>query len=236
MAVTEALGGTRLEDFLLTRHLLIDSLLDEAIERGEVSQVIEVAAGLSPRGWRFAERYGERLTYIETDLPAMAARKRVALERAGSLGPGHRVLKLDALRGGGEESLTALAAELDPSRGLAIVTEGLLTYLDRDSVLGLWRRAAETLQRFPHGLMLSDLHLGGENAGLVTAIGTLVLSAFVRGRVEMHFEDATDALAALTDAGFAAATLHRGSEAPYPRGADSVRVIEATVRGERGRA
>src|SRR6476619_3445777 len=66
MAVTEALGGTRLEDFLLTRHLLIDSLLEEAIERGEVSQVIEVAAGLSPRGWRFAERHGERLTYIET--------------------------------------------------------------------------------------------------------------------------------------------------------------------------
>src|SRR4051794_818577 len=62
MAITEALGGTRLEAFLPPRHLLIDSLLDEAIERGEVSQVIEVAAGLSPRGWRFAERYGGRLT------------------------------------------------------------------------------------------------------------------------------------------------------------------------------
>jgi O-methyltransferase involved in polyketide biosynthesis len=236
MAVTEALGGTRLEDFLLTRHLLIDSLLDKAIERGEVSQVIEVAAGLSGRGWRFAERYGERLTYIETDLPAMAERKRAALERAGSLGPGHRVLELDALRDDGKESLTALAAELDPSRGLAIVTEGLLTYLDRDSILGLWRRAAESLRRFPHGLMLSDLHLGGENAGLATAIGALVLSAFVRGRVEMHFDDEADAVAALTRAGFAAAALHRGSEASYRRGTDSVRVIEATVHGERGRS
>ena len=84
MAIAEALGATRLEDLLLTRHLLIDNLLDEAIERGEVSQVIEVAAGLSPRGWRFAERYGERLTYIETDLPGMAARKRVAPKRAAA--------------------------------------------------------------------------------------------------------------------------------------------------------
>jgi O-methyltransferase involved in polyketide biosynthesis len=235
MAVTKALGGTRLEDFLLARHLLIDSLLDDAIERGEVSQVIEVAAGLSPRGWRFANRHGERLTYMETDLPAMAARKRAALERAGSLGPTHRVLELDALRGGGEGSLTALAAELDPSRGLAIVTEGLLTYLDRDSVLGLWRRAAESLQRFPHGLMLSDLHLGGENAGVLTAIGGLVLSAFVRGRVEMHFEDEESAIAALTDAGFDGAILHRGSETSNMRGPDSVRVIEATLRGGRGR-
>jgi O-methyltransferase involved in polyketide biosynthesis len=236
MAITEALGGTRLEDFLLTRHLLIDSLLDESIERGEVSQVIELAAGLSPRGWRFAERYGERLTYIETDLPGMAERKRVALERAGSLGPSHRVLALDALRHEDEASLAGLAAELDPSRGLAIVTEGLLSYLDRDSVLGLWRRAAESLRRFPHGLMLSDLHLGGENTGLITAIGVRVLSAFVRGSVEMHFEHEADAAAALTNAGFAAATLHSGTEISDARGAGSVRVIEATVRGEGGRS
>jgi O-methyltransferase involved in polyketide biosynthesis len=235
MAVAEALGATRLEDFLLARHLLIDGLLEAAIERGEVSQVIEVAAGLSPRGWRFAERHGERITYMETDLPAMAARKRLALERAGSLGPGHRVLPLDALREDGAESLTALAARLDPSRGLAIITEGLLTYLDRDSVLGLWRRAAESLHRFPHGLMLSDLHLGGENAGLVTAIGRLALSAFVRGHVEMHFEDEADAVAALIDAGFAAATLHSGAEISDARGAGGVRVIEATVGGGRVR-
>ena len=58
MAVTQAFGGARLEDFLLARHLLIDSLLEGAIERGEISQVIEIAAGMSPRGWRFAERYG----------------------------------------------------------------------------------------------------------------------------------------------------------------------------------
>ena len=62
MAVNQALGGTSLEVLLLARHLLIDRLLEAAIERGEISQVIEIAAGLSPRGWRFAERHGERLT------------------------------------------------------------------------------------------------------------------------------------------------------------------------------
>ena len=43
-------------------------------------------------------------------------------------------------------------------------------------------------------------------------------------------------MAALTDAGFAAATLHSGTEISDARGAGSVRVIEATVRGERGRS
>jgi O-methyltransferase involved in polyketide biosynthesis len=230
MQATRALGGTRLEDFLLARHLLIDRCLEAAIERGEVTQVIEVAAGMSPRGWRFVERYGERLTYIETDLPAMAERKRRALERAGSLGPRHRVAVLDALDESSAHSLTALAGELDRDRGLAIVSEGLLSYLDRDSVLGLWRQAAGSLARFPHGLMLSDLHLASENTGLMTAVGVRMLSAFVRGRVQMHFADEAEAVAALRDAGFAAATLHCGSEVSNASGAGSVRVIEASTR------
>jgi O-methyltransferase involved in polyketide biosynthesis len=230
-----ALGGTDLEGFLLARHLLIDRRLRAAIERGEVSQVIEIASGMSPRGWRFAKQYGSRVTYMETDLPAMAERKRAALERAGSLGPGHRVAALDALSESGEGSLTTLAGELDRRRGLAIISEGLVSYLDRDSVLGLWRRAADSLGRFPHGLMLSDLHLASENAGLMTAVGVQMLSAFVRGRVEMHFAEEAQAIAALLAAGFAAATLHRGSEVSDAGNADGVRVIEAATRAAPGR-
>jgi O-methyltransferase involved in polyketide biosynthesis len=229
MEATRVLGGTRLEDFLLARHLLIDRQLEAAIERGEISQVIEIAAGMSPRGWRFAERYGERVSYTETDLPEMADRKRRALERAGSLGPAHRVVVLDALSENGEHSLAVLAAGLDPARGLAIVSEGLLTYLDRDSVLDLWRRAAESLSSFPHGLMLADLHLASENAGLLTAVGSRMLGAFVRTPVEMHFDDEAAAVAALTGAGFATAVLYRGSEVSGANGADSVRVIEAST-------
>jgi O-methyltransferase involved in polyketide biosynthesis len=229
MIVAGALGGTRLEDFLLARHLLIDRLLEEAIERGEISQVIEIAAGMSPRGWRFAERHGERLTYIETDLPEMAARKREALERIGSLSPAHPVVELDALSKEGAHSLAAVAAGLDRERGLAIVTEGLLPYLDRDTVLALWRRIAGCLSSFSSGTMLSDLHLASENSGLVVAIGTRALSAFVRGHVGMHFDEEDEAVAALTKAGFTEAILHRGSEISEASGAGGIRVIEAST-------
>src|SRR5262245_35856576 len=64
-------GGPALEDVLLGRHLVIDERLAQAIDRGEVEQVLEVAAGLSPRGLRFTRRYRDRLHYIEGDLPAM---------------------------------------------------------------------------------------------------------------------------------------------------------------------
>ena len=84
MTVSRLLGGPTLESYLLARHRAIDCLLEQAIERHGVTQVIEVAAGLSPRGWRFSRRYGSGLTYVEADLPDMAERKRRALERIGA--------------------------------------------------------------------------------------------------------------------------------------------------------
>ena len=85
--VSRALGGPTLEGYLLARHVAIDTLLTAAIERDGITQVLEVAAGLSPRGLRFHRRYGDRLTYVEADLPDMAARKERALARAESRTP-----------------------------------------------------------------------------------------------------------------------------------------------------
>ena len=158
-AVSATLGGPSLESYLLARHRAIDALLDKAIDEHGVTQVIEVAAGLSPRGWRFTQRYGDRLTYIEADLPGMTARKRRALQQMGSLNDRHRVVEVDALRDSGPNSISALAAELDRESGLAIITEGLLGYLDTDSVDGIWRRFARTLSGFASGRYISDLHL-----------------------------------------------------------------------------
>ena len=66
--------GLDLETSLLQRHHVIDHLLDEAIQAGRVGQVVELAAGLSGRGLRFARRYRRRgLTVVEGDLPGMEA-------------------------------------------------------------------------------------------------------------------------------------------------------------------
>jgi len=233
-AASRAFGGPTLEGLLLARHRIIDSLLDELIEGG-VSQVVEVACGMSPRGWRFAERYGDRLTYVEADLPAMARRKREALARMGSLGDRHRVAELDALREGGPGSLEELVATLDPDGGLAIITEGLLTYLDDDTVEALWARLAKALGRFDQGAYLADLRFARPNRGLSERAFDLVLGAFVRGRVHAYRGDEAAAAAALREAGFGEVRLHRGEEHPAAAGArdDSgagvIGVIEAAV-------
>jgi O-methyltransferase involved in polyketide biosynthesis len=232
-ALSSVAGGPTLEQFLLARHRLIDHLLEEAIAAGRVSQVLEIACGMSPRGWRFAKRHGDAITYVEADLPAMAERKREALERAGSLSQHHRVVEIDALTDSGDHSIAAVTAELDRSAGLVVITEGLISYLDRDGLLGLWRRTAQALGEFSDGFYLSDIHLGEENAGLSTEAFVRGLGLFVRGVVELHFETEEETVAALSECGFGEVTLHRPLDFAdrievSGKGAELVRVIEAS--------
>ena len=227
-----AAGQATLDGLLLARHQLIDALLGRAIADGRIGQVVEVACGLSPRGYRFVREHGDRLTYVEADLPAMAARKRELLARAGAGGPNHRVVEVDATADDGPRSLAAIARELDPTRGTAIITEGLLNYFPPAAVAGMWARFARALAGFPRGLYLSDLHLA-EDTGRLERLFAGLLGVFVRGRIHFHFPDATAAVGALTAAGFAQAHLrnpedHQDLTGPVdPQSARMVRIVEA---------
>jgi O-methyltransferase involved in polyketide biosynthesis len=235
MAASRTLGGPTLEGLLVARHLIIDAILDDLIQGDGVSQVVEAACGMSPRGWRFSERYGERLTYVEADLPAMARRKRNALARMGSLSERHRVAELDVLRESGPGSLESLVEELDPACALVIVTEGLLTYFDDETVDRLWARLARMLGRFSKGVYLADLRFDRSAWGIAERAFDLIVGAFVRGKVHVYSGDEATATAALRAAGFNEARLHRGDEHPAAAGlhgdpgATVVRIVEATA-------
>ncbi|MHB8657138.1 MAG: class I SAM-dependent methyltransferase [Solirubrobacteraceae bacterium] len=225
--VSGAFGGPSLEPYLLARHRTIDRHLREAIDQHGVSQVIEVACGLSPRGWRFVSEYGSALVYVEADLPGMAARKRGALQRIGSLSADHRVVALDALRERGPGSLSELSGSLDHRRGLAIITEGLLSYLEPDAMGALWGRVATMLTRFSSGRYIADLHLAASPRFDVQAF-MAALSLFVRGRVHLHFAGAEEARGALLESGFDAAEVSRADYAEG-RGGGLVHILEAST-------
>jgi O-methyltransferase involved in polyketide biosynthesis len=230
MTFSRLLGGPTLEGMLLGRHKAIDALLEDAIETGRVEQVLEVASGMSPRGWRFTERHPD-LPYVEADLPDMAARKREALGRIGRP-PAHRVVELDALAAEGPQSLDAVAGELAAGGRLAIITEGLLSYLPPDPVWSLWERFAATVRRCGGGIYLSDLHVDTDAPPLMARAFSGALAAFVRSPVRVHFPDAEGARDALLDAGFDDATVERASERPEGAGlagAERVRIVRATI-------
>jgi O-methyltransferase involved in polyketide biosynthesis len=235
MAVAGRMGLPTLDGLLLGRHLVIDELLAAAIDDGRISQVIEVACGLSPRGLTFSRRYGDRLTYIEADLPDMAATKSRLLASIGAIDDHHQVVEIDAFTDRGPTSLPSLASRLEPGRGVAVLTEGLVNYFPTAAVTALWERVAGTVGAFPHGLYLSDIILRDGNENALTAAAMGALSVFVRGRVHLHFHSAGEAAGALRDAGFASVRLHRGDEHPAADrvgrdpAARMVHVVEATT-------
>jgi O-methyltransferase involved in polyketide biosynthesis len=224
-----------LEGMLLARHRVIDLRLAQAIDAGEIDQIIEVACGLSPRGWRFRTRYGDRITYVEADLPGMLENKRRILAELGGETPHHRTAIVDALADSGPTSIDAICASLDPERGTAIITEGLINYFDTPTMLGIWRRFAQALRRFPRGLYLSDLILRTGNHGAFVGGFRWLLSVFVRGRVHMHFDSVEEAEDALTGAGLTGMLLDpRELAFELPglelEGAGRVRIIEALAQ------
>jgi O-methyltransferase involved in polyketide biosynthesis len=104
--------------------------------------------------------------------------------------------------------MAAVASTLDTDQGLAIVTEGLLGYLEREQVTGIWRRFARTLGGFRHGAYVSDIHIG-ELQNAQVRVFRVLLSVFVRGRVHLHFGTEEQVVAALREAGFASAEVAR---------------------------
>ncbi len=228
----DRVGGLRVEAFLLARHQLIDHLLLAAVAGGHVGTVVELAAGLSPRGLRLTRRFPS-LDYVEVDLPRMAATKRERLRRGGADGARVEVRAADVF--GGE--LDEVFEDVDASRGVAVITEGLINYFPTDAVLDLWTRLVTVTGRFPEVLYLSDVHLDGV-AGPVDRLVAGGIGAAVGGRVHFHFDDKHAAEAALRSCGFSSAMVHVPSAhaAVLPDtarlGADRVRVISA-VRGSR---
>ena len=234
-ALHERFGrGTGLETLLLARHRALDHLLETEVRAGRVQQVVEVAAGLSPRGLRFARAHPD-LRYVEADLAPMAAQKQRRLEAAGLDLPNLESVPIDALADTGPESLDALAQRLDPGRGTGVVTEGLLPYFDRPAVEGIWRRVTRFLGRFPHGVYLSDLYTEADLGGLRAArTFRHLLSAFARGRVTFPYGQIEEAVDALREAGFGEASVRQPTEVgapdiPRPDRQHLVRVVRAVV-------
>jgi O-methyltransferase involved in polyketide biosynthesis len=221
------IGLPTLEGFLLGRHATIDDILTKAIEKGEISQIVEVAAGLSPRGWSFKQKYGNKLTYIEADLPAMAKRKRDILTSANLISQGHEVVELDVFDASSCENVFN---RLDKTKGVAIVTEGLVNYFSTDDMEGVWPRFASILKAFSNGIYVSDLHLEYMGGDQQSEGFKRFLTAVVRGDVYLHYKTDEEAIQKLTKFGFQGGVqLHDPSKylESYSRGAEKVRVIHA---------
>jgi O-methyltransferase involved in polyketide biosynthesis len=233
------LFGINNEILLLQRHRIIDHLLMEAIRNEGVTQVVEIACGLSPRGTRISREFAHAgVVYVEADLPAMAARKARLLEQAGELSDNHRVISCNILEKDTDDALEAVfARELDPTRKTVVITEGLINYFDYPTIHGFWTRLAAVLKGFPAGIYLSDLYPNFHWHRYVRVANTFraALAVATRSNVTLHFDNEADIHQGFARAGFAQTLVHLPEsyygvlDIPVQRVPSLVRVLENRV-------
>ncbi|ASP40727.1 polyketide biosynthesis methyltransferase [Bacterioplanes sanyensis] len=189
------LAGANIDIFLLQRHKVLDAQLRELIEHHGVTQVVELAAGLSPRGYRLYRQYPQ-LTYIESDLPAMAQRKSKLLERLTSNAK-HSMRPCNILEQQGPDSIEALLEQLDKQQPTVVISEGLVNYFALEQIRPVWARIASALSAFPAGYYVTDLYpdLVEHPSYRYVKLAQKLVGFFTRGQWPLHYRS-NDAIAA----------------------------------------
>lgn len=232
-AMASMVDGQHLERMLRARHQAIDDALQDAIEREGVRQVLEIASGLSPRGLRFAERFAD-LNWVDMDLPKMASLKRRRVQDHARKLENYCVAAGDAFRAEGSGSVEELIARhFSTDEPLVVISEGLVNYFPRESVLALWSSLHAAMARHPRGVYLSDIFLNADVEQFAAGRAfRRLLEAFTRGEVHLHFETERELKEALAFAGFSNATIRdpfAGGRWDEPSRRTLVRVFRADV-------
>lgn len=235
-ATVTALAGASIRTTLLQRHQLIDAIVTRAIREQGVTQIVEIACGLSPRGVRLCAEFPD-LQYIEADLPEMAAHKRELLSTHGMLSRRHRVVSINILDETGAHALSTVFASLDQHQKTLVITEGLVNYFALEVITPFWQRLATALTRFPAGAYVTDLYPNLTWHPFVRLSNAFKqgLAIATRSSVTLHFEHHQAIEQGFAACGYAQTSVHMPESyyhilpIPTSRVASLVRVVENWV-------
>jgi O-methyltransferase involved in polyketide biosynthesis len=236
MILSRLLEGSTIEDTILARHQMIDQRLNKWIQSGEISQIVEIASGLSGRGQRISARY-DNITYIETDFADMILLKQQMVAKRGQK-ENHHFIPLNVLLADGPESLShVFSHELQIAQGTAVITEGLLSYLTHSQLTDFWSRLSAELKKYPLGVYLSDIRLACDNNDAYSTMMNQIISKFVGGSVVIHYFSQDELKSDLTSFGFQMAKAYKIRDIneiislSHLKSADRVTVLEAIEMG-----
>lgn len=187
-------------DFLRLRH----QWLEQRLHTLAPALVVEIGAGLSPRGLVYARSH-PGATYLEVDLPDMVAAKRRLL-RGTTLPDNYLLHAVDLLA---EDFADTAWRLVRPARGpCLVITEGVTDYLDFDEKRLAWTNIAALLRRAGGGRYLLEIHprerfrgFGPPAAAFLLLLGRLTGRGFAR----RLFRTTAEAVDALRACGFDAA-------------------------------
>lgn len=175
--------GGSMRTTLKQRHTMLDHHLEQLIQESPDLQVLEIACGLSPRGWWFRQHYPS-ITYRELDLPDMAQTKQNALQQIENNAP--EVLSVDLFT----EAFAQAFEVFDPNRPLVVISEGLINYFDKDLLKQLIQSIAHYGTSFKKFHYLTDLYPEPVKNKLASIIwnSSKLLKLMSRSSFSFHFK------------------------------------------------
>ena len=189
-----------LEDILLSRHRMIDQILIDF----EPDQVIEFAAGLSPRGLWYSDAFGT--PYLDVDLPGIVQTKRERI--GGAAGDLYRLTEMDL--DVSEDYGATLSPYLRPGK-TAVIAEGLLLYLPLSLQERIFGRIGALLGQLGGGCFVADVHHEQDVrlAGPLIGAFRRLLHLFSRTQLPQQIPTAEAGQQLMREKGFHALTIHR---------------------------
>lgn len=232
----QAMVGASIDTFLLQRHYVLDHLVTKAIEEEGYEQIVELAAGLSSRGYLIKQSHPQ-VHYIEGDLPGMSQRKAALLDELGRA-PQHLTQACNILDESGPQSIEALLGQLDPSKKTLIITEGLVNYFDLETIRKVWKRMAAALQPFPQAKYITEVYprLEQHPSFKYVQMAQKVVGFFTQGDYPLHYNSNEAMQAGFEEDGFKNVVVSepedfygRLEHMPTSSRKSLVRIVEATV-------
>ena len=189
--------GGSMRTTLKQRHTMLDTHLEQLIQQYPNLQVLEIACGLSPRGWWFRQHHPD-ICYRELDLPDMAATKQAALQQIEP----HvdDVLSVDLFT----EAFANVFKVFDPKRPLVIISEGLINYFEKPLLQQLIQAIAIYGRDFKELHYLTDLYPEPTQNKLATIIwnSSRLLKLMSRSAFSFHFKTPAEVENFFHEAGF----------------------------------
>ena len=210
-ALLKRMTGAHIDTFLLQRHRMIDHLLRHLIEKEGVEQIVEIACGLSPRGFRITEKY-PHVSYLETDLPDMAARKALLLNKLSRPGR-HGIRSCNILDAQGPDSIQSVLSELNPNKKTVVISEGLVNYFSLPVIREVWSRLAKSLKSFPDAYYLTDLYpnLTEHPSYRYVKVAQKMVGVLTRGEWPLHYNNDQEIKEGFLQDGFNKVTVYNPS-------------------------
>lgn len=175
--------GGSMRTTLKQRHTMLDHHLEQLIQESPDLQVLEIACGLSPRGWWFRQHYPS-ITYRELDLPDMAQTKQNALQQIEKNAP--EILSVDLFT----EAFAQAFEVFDPNRPLVVISEGLINYFDKGLLKHLIQSIGHYGATFKKFHYLTDLYPEPIKNKLASIIwnSSKLLKLMSRSSFSFHFK------------------------------------------------